>query len=107
MKTEMKFGTHQFSGAAYIVSGLLHLFTPWISGQGMSMLVMGVIAIGLGYLLYRGTRFLPWVVFLLSAFGVAFAITGAFGAGGWLMWLIVIADLITAASTFWLIWKKP
>ncbi len=103
----MKFGTHQFSGAAYMISGVLHLVSVLVAGQGTLMFVIGLIIIALGYLLYRGTRFVSWIVFLPSAFGVAIALLGAFSAAAWLFWLIALANFITAASCFWLIWKKP
>ncbi len=90
-----------------MISGLLHLPAPWVGQHPMIMLWIGLIYIGLGFLLYRGTRFVSWLVFLLSAFGIAAAMLGVFGTGGWLNWLIILANLATATSTFWLIWKKP
>ncbi len=103
----MKFGTNQFSGAAFMISGAFQVLTPLFARQSMVMVIIGMIVIALGYGLYRGMRFLLWIVFLLSAFGVGAALLGVFGHGAWLMWLIAIFNFVTAVSTFWLIWKQP
>ncbi len=103
----MKFGTLQFTGAAFMLSGVLHFLTLIFSGAGLPIAVIGALWILLGYFLYRGKSWLSWPVFLLSAFGVAAALVNVFGAGGWVWWLIVFADILTAASAFWMIWKRP
>ncbi len=105
-RVEMKFGSYQFSGAAMMASGALHILAL-IYSPGLFMLGVALLFGLMGYFLYRGKTWLGWFVFLFAAFGVAVAIFGIFGAGAWVYWLILIADLITAASTFWLIWKKP
>ncbi len=102
----MNFGSLKFSGLVFMISGALHLPAPWLSGQSYMMLMIGAIWMVLGYFLYRATRWLAWPVFLLAAFGIAGALTGVFGPGGWLMWLIVMADLVVALSLFVNIWRR-
>lgn len=102
----MKFGSLRLSGIFFAVSGLLHLFATFFTGAGIPTLIIGCVWLALGVLLYRDMKWLAWPVFLLAIFGISGAIVGIFQTGSVFFWLVLVFDILTAASLFVNIWRR-
>ncbi|MEY1557048.1 hypothetical protein AB3Y40_15565 [Yoonia sp. R2331] len=96
-----------------LISALLHLIAPVISGFAVPSLMLFVI--GLIYLacasgLSRGMRWLGYVMFFVMAVGGISALGAIWAAGpvpGWLFASIAVVNCLAFLTLFATLWRAP
>lgn len=106
-----KFGTLKLAGQLMIINAGLHAIAPLLSGFSRESLGLISIAVLYGifaWALLRETRWLAYLVFLLTVLGtiVAYAKLGASTIPDIFLWALLLIDLAVAVTLFVQIWRR-